>query len=131
MKKIFCLLSIIFIMGCKSSSTINNEFKNLNYSQGISKAAAITIAQKHILDSSEKNLNISSAVIENENARHPCYFRITGKYSAKKTWIVRFGPKIGTSDFSNGLLLDYRYYVAVDRTTGEVLGEDGGLADTL
>jgi len=132
MRKIILIMSVsLMFLGCKSVSTINREFENINYSDGINRQEAILIAQKHILDSGKKSLDISSATIENSKTWHRLYKELAAQYVADNFWIVRFGAKIGTNDWQNGLLLAYRYYVVVDKKTGNIVKEEEGLQDTL
>jgi|GEM_PF-4144883 len=129
-KKALCLLSLLLIVGCKTVTSINNKYEKINYSISISKEDAVILAQKHVLNFSRKNINVSSAVIEKEDSKHPVYWNLLTKYPTK-VWFVRFWPKVGSISFFKGLMFDYRYYVVVDKVTGVVLDKNGGYAGKM
>jgi hypothetical protein len=102
---IFMIVFVSVFVGCATAGSIDESYKRVNLSDGISKEEAALIAKKHLSEEPEKkDFQIISPVILN-NAETKKYPHI---------WFIRFHPK-------NILLIDKYYLVMVSKDTGEII----------
>ena len=110
MKSIF-LIAILFVTGCASVNTIEQDFASIDYSDGISKVEAKRIAQKFALGKkgSEKYAISAAEVDSGIFASFPEW--------KDKAWVIGFPSK------SLNILSGYvgrTFVVAVDKNTGNI-----------
>lgn len=104
-KKIFLLLFAIFWMsGCTTLHSINEVYSRIDYSDGVNKKEARSIAQKFILDNNLQNDVMISMPFHGTSQQ------------VDNCWLFKF-----EADFNVILSKGYKWYaVHVDKTTGEI-----------
>lgn len=113
MKKNILFLAVLLLAGCASTATIDEDFKSINYSDGVGGVEAKRIAQKFLLGhgDSGKHYVISAAELDGGI--------ITSFPKWKdKAWVVGFpGKTLNAFSRYSGR----SFVVGVDRNTGRVL----------